>query len=109
MATQVVQVNAQSLQALLPARSQEEWDTLRQSYLDRGYVECSVDGCGRLVNPAFVREVPGIGHVALCPDRAGRHASRLGPARLAALLAAYRAAATAEQPKQEEAPAAKTR
>jgi hypothetical protein len=94
MATQVVEITVQNIQALLPERSQAEWDQLRESYLERGYVECSINGCQRLVNPAFIREIPGIGHVAICPDRAGRHAGRLGPARLAALMAAYRAAAS---------------
>ena len=82
-----VKVTAEMVQLLLPARSDEEWQQLRDDFLARGYQECSL--CPRLVSPAFVRFIEGIGNVALCPDRQGRHAGRLGPARLQALLRAY--------------------
>lgn len=42
---------------------------MRAEFIARGYVECSL--CTRLVSPAFIREVRGIGAVALCPDRQG--------------------------------------
>jgi hypothetical protein len=82
-----IKVTAEMVQQFLPQRTEQEWAEMRQSFLARGYRECSL--CPRLVSPAFIRDVPGIGPVALCPDRQGRHAGRLGPTRLQALMRAY--------------------
>ena len=87
MATDVLKLTTEMVQTLLPQRTEQEWADLRGQFLARGYRECSL--CTRLVSPAFIREVPGIGTVALCPDRTGRHAARLGPTRLQALMRAY--------------------
>ena len=95
MATEITKITTEMVQQLLPQRTEQEWADMRQEFLTRGYVECSL--CTRLVSPAFIREVPGIGAVALCPDRQGRHAGRLGPTRLQALMRAY-AQAKARQP-----------
>ena len=97
-----VKVTVEMVQQLLPQRSEQEWADLREQFLARGYVECSL--CTRLVSPAFIREIPGIGAVALCPDRTGRHAARLGPTRLQALMRAYAQAqpvAQADEPEPE--------
>src|SRR5688572_31755857 len=82
-----VKITAEMVQSLLPPRSEQEWKDVREQFFARGYVECSLDT--RLVSPAFIRDVPGIGAVALCPDRQGRHIGRLGPTRLQALMRAY--------------------
>lgn len=87
MPTEVHKVTTEMVQQLLPQRTEQEWADLREQFLARGYVECSL--CTRLVSPAFIRDVPGISVVALCPDRSGRHAARLGPTRLQALMRAY--------------------
>jgi hypothetical protein len=87
MATEVTKVTVEQVQQLLPQRSEQEWADMRAEFISRGYVECSL--CTRLVSPAFIREIPGIGNVALCPDRSGRHSARLGPTRLQALMRAY--------------------
>jgi hypothetical protein len=84
---EAVKVTAEMVQQLLPTRTDEEWKALREQFLARGYQECSL--CPRLVSPAFVRFIEGLGNVAMCPDRQGRHAGRLGPTRLQALLRAY--------------------
>ena len=102
MATPVT-LTRQTLNQLLPERSPEEWIAIRDDLLRRGYASCSVSGCSGLVSPQFQREIPGLGLVSLCP-RVQVHAQRLGPARHAALLAAFRAAATqadAEEPRPE--------
>jgi hypothetical protein len=84
---EVQKVTVEQVQQLLPQRSEQEWADMRAEFIGRGYVECSL--CTRLVSPAFIREIPGIGNVALCPDRSGRHSARLGPTRLQALMRAY--------------------
>lgn len=99
MATEVTKLTTEMVQTLLPQRSEQEWADMRAEFIARGYVECSL--CTRLVSPAFIREVPGIGTVALCPDRTGRHAGRLGPTRLQALMRAY---AQAQPVAQADAP-----
>ncbi len=100
MAIEVQKLTSEMVQVLLPQRTEKEWADMREEFLARGYVECSL--CTRLVSPAFIREVPGVGTVALCPDRAGRHAARLGPTRLQALMRAY---AQAQSVSQEESDA----
>ena len=87
MDTQVQKLSISDVQKLLPERSQEEWDAIRENYLARGFCECSVPGCTRLVSPAFVRDIEGLGRVAICPNPQ-RH-GRLGPTRLQALMRAY--------------------
>lgn len=72
---------------------------MRADFIARGYVECSL--CTRLVSPAFIRQIDGIGAVALCPDRQGRHAGRLGPTRLQALMRAYAQAQPVSQAEPE--------
>lgn len=100
MATDVLKLTTEMVQQLLPQRTEQEWADLREQFLARGYVECSL--CTRLVSPAFIRDVPGLGVVALCPDRGtNRHGARLGPTRLQALMRAYAQAqpvAQADQP-----------
>jgi len=104
MATEITKITTEMVQQLLPQRTEQEWADMRQEFLTRGYVECSL--CTRLVSPAFIREVPGIGAVALCPDRQGRHAGRLGPTRLQALMRAYAQAkpVSQDEPEPEAAP-----
>ena len=105
MATEVTKITTEMVQQLLPQRTEQEWADMRAEFIARGYVECSL--CTRLVSPAFIREVPGIGAVALCPDRQGRHAGRLGPTRLQALMRAYAQAhpvSPTEQPEAEPDP-----
>jgi hypothetical protein len=97
MALTVTKITPEFAQRLLPERTQEEWAAMRQSFLDRGYVECSIAGCTRLVGPAWVRRLEGDVLVAICPDRQGRHAGRLGPARLQAVMRAYAQAASVDQ------------
>jgi hypothetical protein len=74
---------------------------MRAEFLARGYTECSIPSCTRLVSPAFIRQIEGIGAVALCPDRQGRHAGRLGPTRIQALMRAYATAKPVNQPDPE--------
>ena len=102
MATEVTKLTTEMVQQLLPQRTEQEWADMRQEFLTRGYVECSL--CTRLVSPAFIRDVSGIGVVALCPDRSGRHAARLGPTRLQALMRAYAQAQPVNQAKPEPDP-----
>ena len=104
MAIEVPKLTAEMVQTLLPARTEQQWADMREEYLARGYVECSL--CTRLVSPAFIREIAGIGNVALCPDRTGRHAGRLGPTRLQALMRAYAQAQPVNQTEPEPEPPA---
>jgi hypothetical protein len=97
MAIQVQKITPEYAQRLLPERTQEEWAAMRQSFIDRGYVECSITGCTRLVSPAFIRRLEDDVLVAICPDRQGRHAGRLGPTRLHAVMRAYAQAAPVDQ------------
>lgn len=106
MDTQPITLTPELVQQLLPPRSDEEWQSLREAFLAKGYRPCSAcdPGRARLVSPAFIRQIDGLGVVALCPDRANRHAARLGPARLAALLKAFAQAepvAQADEPEPE--------
>ncbi len=95
MAIEVQKLTSEMVQVLLPQRTEQEWADMREEFLARGYVECSL--CTRLVSPAFIRTVEGIGAVALCPDRQGRHSSRLGPTRIQALMRAYSQASPVNQ------------
>ena len=100
MATEVTKITTEMVQQLLPARTEQEWADMRAQLLAQGYQDCSL--CTRLVSPAFIRDVPGIGVVGLCPDRNGRHVARLGPTRLQALMRAYAQAQPVPQTEEPE-------
>lgn len=104
MATELTKITTEMVQQLLPERTEAEWAATREEFIQRGYVEGSL--CTRLVSPAFIRQVEGIGAVALCPDRQGRHAGRLGPTRLQALMRAYAQAKPVSQDEPAPAPEA---
>jgi hypothetical protein len=76
------------VKALLPELSVEQRAQRRQEYLDRGYVECSISGCGALASPDYIVNLASLGQVALCPNTR-RHQSMLGPTAWNELSARY--------------------
>lgn len=93
-----------ALNGLLPALSAEDFAKRREELIASGYEECSF-GDGRLVNPNFVRDIPGLGRIAVCPDRFGNHRAKLGPTRYEIVIQAWRAAA----PRDDSRPTSRSR
>lgn len=90
-----VSTTANWMRQFLPPRTEEQWAERNAFHAQRGDVVCSIPSCSRWCRPQFIREVQVGDHtvrLALCPDKAGRHAG-IGPTTYQAVLAAYNQAA----------------
>lgn len=89
MTLQLPSIGRSFAQRFLPERTEADWAKTNEDYANRGYLVCSMDGCGRFVSPQFIRQLADGVRLALCPDRRGNHRMQIGPTAYSALLSAY--------------------